>query len=91
MNGMTTTAVCAPHPNPLPKGARGWFTARINLWGFLSPVGEGWGEGIRPHKANLTQRLNRLFQRLAQQVAIVAIFNIAGFQRLLYHHAIANP
>ncbi|BBM24773.1 hypothetical protein FJMB80055_28270 [Enterobacter hormaechei] len=54
MNGMTTTAVCSPHPNPLPGGARGLLSARINLWGSLSPVGEGRGEGIRPHKTNLT-------------------------------------
>ena len=49
MNGMTTTAVCSPHPNPLPGGARGLLSARINLWGTLSPLGEGQGEGIRPH------------------------------------------
>ena len=49
VNGMTTTAVCSPHPNPLPGGARGLLSARINLWGTLSPVGEGRGEGIRPH------------------------------------------
>ncbi|RAZ09303.1 hypothetical protein DP198_22465 [Enterobacter hormaechei] len=41
MNGMTTTAVCSPHPNPLPGGARGLLSARINLWGTLSPQGEG--------------------------------------------------
>ena len=41
VNGMTTTAVCSPHPNPLPGGARGLFTARFNLWGTLSPRGEG--------------------------------------------------
>ena len=38
---MTTTAVYSPHPNPLPGGARGLLSARINLWGTLSPVGEG--------------------------------------------------
>ncbi len=32
VNGMTTTAVCSPHPNPLPGGARGLLSARINLW-----------------------------------------------------------
>ncbi|SAE86158.1 Uncharacterised protein [Enterobacter cloacae] len=41
MNGMTTTAVCSPHPNPLPGGTRGLLSARINLWGTLSPRGEG--------------------------------------------------
>ncbi|BBM25434.1 hypothetical protein FJMB80055_21630 [Enterobacter hormaechei] len=45
MNGMTTTAVCSPHPNPLPGGARGLLSARINLWGTLSPLGEGWSKG----------------------------------------------
>ncbi len=45
VNGMTTTAVCSPHPNPLPGGARGLLSARINLWGTLSPV----GEGVKPH------------------------------------------
>ncbi len=59
MNGMTTTAVCSPHPNPLPGGARGLLSARINLWGTLSPVGEGWGEGIKPHILQLRKYLTR--------------------------------
>ena len=41
VNGMPTTAVCSPHPHPLPGGARGLLSASINLWGTLSPQGEG--------------------------------------------------
>ena len=30
-----------------------------NYWGTLSPVGEGWGEGIRPHILQLRKHLTR--------------------------------
>ena len=38
VNGMITTAVYSPHPNPLPGGARELFRAAITLWGSLSHV-----------------------------------------------------
>ncbi len=39
-------AVDAPHPDPLPEGARG-MDARADDFPFpLSPAGEGWGEGV---------------------------------------------
>ncbi|BBM23792.1 hypothetical protein FJMB80055_38130 [Enterobacter hormaechei] len=59
MNGMTTTAVCSPHPNPLPGGARGLLSARINLWGTLSPQGEGTDRARRPGKRSATGQLQR--------------------------------
>ena len=40
VNGMTSTPICSPHPNPLPQG-RGVLRAGIILWGSLSPQGEG--------------------------------------------------
>ncbi|CAM6591785.1 hypothetical protein ENINCK372B1_21095 [Enterobacter intestinihominis] len=30
-----------------------------NYWGTLSPVGEGWGEGIKPHILQLRKHLTR--------------------------------
>lgn len=71
VNGNTTLAVCSPHPNPLPGGARGLFRAGIILWGTLSPVGEG--EGLRPGqcKRSATGQFTALLER-----AIPTLLNV---------------